>query len=82
MISFHFLQYRLFWLKGPLRQYFSLNRAAVSQREEEEKRNDRPDKKMSKQSPPAPTVSLVDPCPTLTQISWLVGWLFLGLTAL
>ena len=58
-----------FWLNGPLRQYFGLYRA-VSQRErEKEKRKDRREKKMSKQTPPAPTASAVGPCPTLLQIS-------------
>ena len=36
---------------------------------------------MSKQLPPAPTVSAVGPCPSVIQI--VVGWLvFLGLTVL
>ena len=55
-----------FLLNGPLRQYFSLYRA-VSEREGEEKRQRRV--KMSKQPQPAPTASVVGPCPTLFQIS-------------
>ena len=57
-----------FGLNGPLRQYFNLYRA-VSQGEGGKKRNDRPEKKMSKQHPPAPTVSAAGPCPTIIQIS-------------
>ena len=36
---------------------------------EKEKRNDRQEKKMSKQLPPAPTARAVGPCSTLIQIS-------------
>ena len=36
---------------------------------EKEKRKDRREKKMSKQPPPAPTASAIDPCPTIIQIS-------------
>ena len=36
---------------------------------ENEKRNDRREKTMAKQPPPAPTASTVGPCPTLIQIS-------------
>ena len=57
-----------FWFNGPLRQYFSLYRA-VSQRQGERKGNDRWEKKMSKQPPPAPTASAISPCPTIIQTS-------------
>ena len=51
-----------FGFNGPLRQYFSLYRAA-SQREGE--RGDKDGRvNMSKQPPPAPTASAIGPCPT------------------
>ena len=55
------------WLNDPLRQSFSLYRA-VSQRERQ-KREVTDERKMSKQPPPAPTVSAVGRCPTIIQIS-------------
>ena len=55
-----------FGFNGPLRQYFSLYRA-VSQRVRK-KREKTDEKKMSKQPPPAPTASAIDPCPTIIQI--------------
>ena len=60
-----------FGFNGPLRQYFSLYRA-VSQRvrKKSEKIDER--KKMSKQPPPTPTASAIDPCPTIIQISWML----------
>ena len=55
-----------FGFNGPLRQYFSLYQA-VSQREGE--RGERIDEsKMSKPPPPAPTASVIGPCPTLIKI--------------
>ena len=36
---------------------------------EKQKRKDRREKKMCKQTPPAPTASAIDPCPTIIQIS-------------
>ena len=56
-----------FGFNGPLRQYFSLYRA-VSQREGEREEKGKMRVKMSKQPPPAPTASAVDPCPTVIQI--------------
>ena len=57
-----------FWFNGPLRQYFSLYRA-VSQREEERKREMIDERKISKQPPLTPSESIVGPCPTIIQIS-------------
>ena len=55
-----------FGFNGPLRQYFSLYRAA-SQREGE--RGEKiAESQMSKQPPPAPTASATGPCPTIIQI--------------
>ena len=59
-----------FGFDGPLRQYFSLYRS-VFQSGRKEKRNDRREKKKSKQDPPAPTASEIGPCSTI--LSKLVG---------
>ena len=56
-----------FGLNGPLRQYFSLYRAA-SQREGE-RREMIDERKNIQTPPPEPTVSAVGPCPTIIQIS-------------
>ena len=56
-----------FGFNGPLRQCFSLYRA-VSQREGERGEKGYMRVKMSKQPPPAPSVSAVGPCPTVIQI--------------
>ena len=56
----------LFWVYGPLRQYFSLYQA-VSQREGE--REERIDESKNVQTtPPAPTASAIGPCPTVIKI--------------
>ena len=52
---------------GPLRQYFSLYRAA-SQREGEREEKGKMREKMSTQPPPAPTASAVGPWPTVIKI--------------
>ena len=52
-----------FGLNGPLRQYFSLYRA-VSQRGRR-KREHIEERKNVQTSPPAPTASAIDPCPTI-----------------
>ena len=55
-----------FGFNGPLRQYFSLYRA-VSQREGE--RGERIDESKKVQTtPPAPTASAIDRCPTVIKI--------------
>ena len=60
---------------GPLRQYFSLYRA-ISQRVRK-KREKIDERKISKQPPPAPTASAIDPCPTIIQISRTLRlWIF------
>ena len=56
-----------FEFNGPLRQYLSLY-LAVSQRVRK-KREKIDERKISKQPPPAPTASAIDPCPTIIQIS-------------
>ena len=71
----HFSPYRAvfswlvgcFGLNGPLRQHFSLYRA-VSQRERK-KREMIDEGKNDPTTPPAPTASVVGPCPTIIQIS-------------
>ena len=51
----------------PLRQYFSLYRAASQRgRKKREKIGER---EMSKQPQPVPTASAIGPCPTIVQIS-------------
>ena len=57
-----------FGFNDPLKQYFSLYRA-VSQRVRNKREKIDERKKMSKQTPPAPTASAIDPCPTIIQIS-------------
>ena len=68
-----------FGLNGHLRQYFSLYQVSVFQSISEtvfqsilergkKKKEMKDERKMSKQPPPAPTASTVDPCPTLIQI--------------
>ena len=56
----------LFWVNGPLRQYFSLYQT-ISQREGEGVEKGQRRVKMSKQPPPAPTASAIGPCPTIIQ---------------
>ena len=53
-----------FGFNGPLRQCFSLYRAA-SQREGLREKKRYKKVKMSKQPPPAPSASAIDPCPTI-----------------
>ena len=55
-----------FRFKGPLRQYCSLHQT-VSQRERK-KWEMIDQRKMSKQTPPAPTPGAISPCPTVIQI--------------
>ena len=64
----------VYWLVGyfghysPLRQYFSLHRA-VFQREGERKEKWQTRVKMSKNTSPAPSASVVGPCPIIIEIS-------------
>ena len=56
------------WLLGAFATVLQSVSGRLPEREKE-KRNNRREKKMSKQPPLAPTASVVGPCPTLIQIS-------------
>ena len=56
-----------FGFNGPLRQYFSLY-MAVSQKRGRKRKERIDESKMSKQPPPAPTASVVVPCPIVIKI--------------